>query len=966
MANKINLNSYGDKALSEQQAKEVSSQVDKFNKVLSQGKQFQSSEELKKPLLEKPYRFLDNLSPYLQVSALVPIWENPDSPITWNRFPIPPNVINIKEMNIDDSGNQVELVCFDPDYVFLEELSLKINSYVQRGIGLKLEIEYGWAVPDSVKRQYPNVQFTDIIQMSNIKTDLQDIKNGLMGKLKGSADGIVIPIGKKYSPSTVMGIGSVANYFLVYDFLCLDFSDKLELIWSIKDGKQREEFLNSYFEFVFILQQNPTIYTANQSLQDTPYTYSQIITRKDIDKIHKICNNAKTFKSANVELKIIGKKVEDRISKNFPQSPYSILLYMRDPKNKVKVKAFEKFFATLDVVMQNYRIHPYRIYKFLVDVFQKDVLGNDEYKKIEQTDLFDFDFIDFAKDGMGGNIQSIITSKAPSGMKNRVTGVSYLEAINSFYTAEYPKDKVGIDYRYLVREAYARLKNTKGATNKIYGSYFFPVKDFSLSTNSKFEQMIPAVAAKCRKQDNVVTKGKTQQTDDSNYTCQFFRATPLSAFQNLGVLELIIKSKSNKKLLTRVQDARKKAQRILSENGTNTSNKSTIFCLFIPNKLTAILKDTNEIANNILTAYAFRNRSLKDQDYFNSGSQLFTETNFPDVISLDFEFPPSNDTAYATHITSGSDYKLVIALDADGTIKNTISTITKDCDTLVEIQDRISTLQKEQSDISKNPKSKDSSKITADIKNQQKLFTEILYGPTGKGGLSQLLRNGVLKTILEQNKKTKIIDNLVPGSKFKNLITNLSSENVVTKKEEDKKKQDAKTTKKVKAKTPNVVQEKYNASLNEFGLIKEFVDEYRKQNGKGNLFPPSFNMSFSDPVIFGAGTSPTTEGIAANKQMENFRRIRALESSSIKATLTVVGNPALKRYYGNGAAAPIFLNIYNPDGTLSEMAGQYTLSGINTKFSAGVYTNTLKLQKDQVRNDLILSYIQNNDILSIC
>lgn len=962
MANKNDLNSYGDKALSDAQAKTVSQQVDKFNKILSQGKQFQTTEELRKPLIEKPYRFLDNLSPYLQVSALVPLWENPDSPITWNRFPIPSNVINIREMNIDSTGNQVELVCYDPDYVFLEELSLKINSYTQRGIGLKIEIEYGWSVPDAVKRQYPNVQFTDIIQMSNIRTDLQDVKNGLVGKLKGAADGIVIPIGKKYSPSAVFGIGSVANYFLIYDFLCLDFSDKLELIWSVKDGKQREEFINSYFEFIFILQQNPSVYAANKELIDKPYTYSQVLTPGDLSRINKVCTNAKNWKSANAELKTIAKKVEDRI-KNFPQSPYSILLYMRDPKNKVKVKAFEKFFATLDIIMQNYRIHPYRIYKFLVDVFQKDVLGNDEYKKIEQTDLFDFDFIDFAKDGMGGNIQNIISKE----MKKRMSGTSYLEAINAFYTGEYPKDKIGDDYKYLVKEVYKRLKNTKGTTNKEYGSYFFPVKDYSLSTNSTFEQMIPAVAAKCRKQDNVVTKGKTQQTDDSHYACQFFRASPLSAFQNLGVLELIMKSKkTDTKLLKRVQDARKKAQQILTENGTNTNNKSTIFCLFVPNKLTAILNDTNKVANNILTAYAYRNRSLKDQDYFNSGSVLFTETNFPDVISLEFEFPPSNDTAYATHITSGSDYKLVMALDADGTIKNKINTIANECDNLVNIQDKINTLLKEQLDISKNPKSKDATKITTELKVQQKLFSDILYGTDGKSGLSKVLRNGVLAAILEQNKKSKIIDNLVPNSKFKNIITNLSSENVVTKKEEDKKKEDEKSTKKVKAKAPNVAEEKYNAAVSEFGLIKEFVDEYRKQNGKGSLFPPSFNMSFADPVIFGAGSSPTTEGISANKQMENFRRIRALEASAIKATLTVVGNPALKRYYGNGAAAPIFLNIYNPDGTLSELAGQYTLSGIETKFTAGIYTNTLKLQKDQVRNELILSYIQNNDILSIC
>jgi hypothetical protein len=975
-------NQYGEEPLKLAQAQKVTEQVNAFNKVLEQGKYFQTAEELAKPLIDKPYRYLDNLSPFIKITAVVPIWPDPDSAITWNRFEIPATVINISEMTIDGPRTNCILHCFDPDYVFLQELSLKINSYVQRGIGLKLEVEYGWSVPDSIKRQYPKVGFTETIQLSGLVVKLTDTKNGLKGEIKGGINPLVIPVARNYSPSSILGIGSVANYFLIYDFLCLDLTDKLELIWTVKDAKVKQEFIMQYLQFV-------SLYSGFREDKPKPIAYDQIIesaqlnpethakglsynTLKVLDSLSKeAVAKAKTAKAAAYILKETIEAIEEKFT-SFPSSPYAILTYFKDPENKKNQKVFEKFFVNIDLVMQNYKIHPYRIYKFLVDVFQKDVLGNEQYQKMEQTEFFDIDFVDFSKDGMGGNIDAIIPAKK-FGARFGDKPVSYLEAINILHSEKYGenyKSSLKDDSKFLVKETYKRIKIKNSAGDKKYGSYFFPVSAYSISTQTTFENMIPDVAKKCRKQDNTVIKGKTQQTDDSNYACQFFRATPLSAFQNLGVLELILKSRlkegqTSNDLLDRVRTQRAKMAQILTENNVNsTTNKGAIFCLFVHNKLTAILSDANTVKNNILTSYSFRTRTVNNQDFFNAGTELFTQVNYPDVIGMELEYQePAQASVDTPYITEGSDYKIVLALSKDSQIKNNISTVIAGCKELRNAKTEIDQIKLQVKEAAVGDKN-----AVNELKKAYDRYNVLLYGIDGKSGLKEVLNKRILDAFLKQQKNKQVIDDLVNGSKFKTIFNNLSSENIISKKEDDKKKSEDKE-KKVKPKKLTIEQEleqKFETAQGDYNAIDEFVTKYNTLTANSSLFP-KFNLSFNDPVIFGAGSSPATEGVAANKQMENFRRLRALSASSTVVTLTVFGNPELKLWFGKGAAASIFLNIYNPDGTLSDLAGEYAfVEAPITKFSAGVYTNTLKLRKSEAKNDLILGYIRNNDIVSVC
>lgn len=961
MANKDSTNYFGDKALTTAQAQNITKQVDEYNKLIDSTKQFLSEEDKRKPLLNKPYRFLDNLSPFLQTAILFPERIGKDSDtFEWKRVEIPNNVINIKELTISSDGSEVSIACYDPDYVFLQELDLKINSYNSRGIQIKIEIEYGWAAPDSLKREYPNITFTDIIHMSNIQSKFTDMRSGASVTFTGAADQLIVPIGQRLNPAATMGLGSIASYITIYDFICLDFQDRIELIWdNLKDPKQKKDFIFGYLSYL--------------GATDFPREIFMSVLDK-ASKTDKAKNALFILNSGKFNVKKYIEGIEKK--SKLPRSPYSVLLYLRNQKNKAFAKSLsENFLTPIDIVMQNYRVHPYRVYKFLVDVFQNDVLKDPEYAKIDETRFVDIDFIDF--NTIGGNFK--VTSK---NIKTYTGKTNYLEAINVLHNsltagnpAPYGGD-LGRDYRELVREVYKLSKSKNKTALKEFNQYFLPIKDYGLSTEQSFEKLIPIVASKCRRKDNIVSKGSAPQTDDSNYVCQLFRATPASAYQNLKVLKLISENKKSKKvvkseeiIIEKINSLEAEMFKILSDKTKSKANEvAAIFCLFGPNQLTAILNNSNASKNQILTTYSYRMRSLQNENYFNSGSEDFTRNNFPDVLSFEVERKDESGkgsgASTTPYVIAGADHKFFLDATNAGVLTKGGGTIIEKAKELRKLKENIEKQQYEVFDQKK--KGNESSESVKELARLRRDYDNLLYGASDskgkrKGGLVEFLRNDVFKKILDDAKSKNIFENLPSSSNIRSIKESLSAENSIDKRLEEKK-LEASKNKKVKF---DLDETKYELSKSDFNAIDSFLEAYEKAFMKNSLFP-AFNLSFNDPVLFGAGSSPTGEGIAANKQMENYRRMKALDSNSIEVTLTVLGNPELKRHYSNGAGAAVFLNVYSSDGTLSEFTGEYGIGTIEYKHSAGVYTNILKLTKNPTVNDNVINYIQNNDILSIC
>lgn len=966
-------NEFNEVALTKSEYDKYKQTEDKFNQILKEGESYFTPEQLKKPIINKPYRFLDNLAPFIEVAIIYPVSrEKSDGSYTWERTKLDRNVINIKELILDGAGRaEGKIVCYDPDYVFLEELALRIESFNIRGVPVKLEIEFGWAVDNSLKLQYPQINFTEILHISNLRVAFIETKNGLTAEIKGGIDQLLVDIGKNIKPSVSFGIGSVGNYFTIYDFICIDVEDKLEMVWdNLKDSSQKKEFISSYIEYINA--------TSSGSASLSAKALNELDRAIKTDKYKNIKNNIRQLKAELIKI--------ERAAK-LPSTPYDVLKFLRsqDTKGKIAVNLNDKFLSKIDIIMQNYRIHPYRVYKFLVDVFQNDVLKNDELKKIEDSRFIDIDFVNLSR--MGGNIP--LSGEAKYLIKK--TGKSgYLEAINMFYQKNY--GEVGKDYRALVRDVYKSSKSKVKKFQEEFNKYFFPVKDYSLNTQTDYEGLITSVASKIKSKDNVVFVAGKQKDDDTSYVCQLFRATPFSALQNLRVLNLIVTQEIvklspliKKDILEKINNLTVEARRLMEQQqltGEQAKFESgVIFSILGPNQLTAIVSDKNAYTNFILTSYSYRMRTLKNENYFNSGSQDFIRNNLPDVLALEAVYGQDKDNAVASSaftpsLINGSNYKFFTDIKEAGfDISDIISKARK----LKTLKGEIEKLKEEfnytgnkKELVGGSPKGsikKDGTISKSNVANRLKLsqeeFNNLLYGfGLSSESLINKIREGLFKAILDDVNKRKIVENLPTSSAIKKLPTSLSEANSINDKIEAKKKE---LSKNKKAKTDfNESEERYNLAQGDYGLIEQFLDEYDKATGFSNLFPAKFNLNFNDPVLFGAGSSPTAEGIASNKEMERFRRIRALESNNQEVTLTVLGNPELKIWYGKGAGAPIFLQVFNPDGTVSDLTGEYAVGSLAYKFTTGIFTNELKLRKQPTKNSRVLDYLQNNDILSIC
>lgn len=336
------------------------------------------------PKYIKPAFFLDSLTPYLKVKIVLPVetYDNYVKYETIDLFDSEEESTNnhLKSFKYDllqqDEGGGVTIVFSSVDQEIIEFLSIRF-AYLEQGYEtVKLKIEFGWSVSDTIKKQYEGViSFTNYIDaVLRTMTPVFNKDGSVEVTLTATVDKLLPPPFDNYLPGMIIGINPGMTIGVLHIFNNLN-----KLKTFKKDTNVIDEIttISKIIRFCYINNLTKDLNILVDLCKSAIEYYggsNSINTEKHIKKILKQLGQQKNtnivYKQEIISYDNMATTLKNALSIEQNSNQFNAKQLINNIKDNNNLQ-FKRYIEYITIVAKDMLIHPYIVWEYVKDNFEK-------------------------------------------------------------------------------------------------------------------------------------------------------------------------------------------------------------------------------------------------------------------------------------------------------------------------------------------------------------------------------------------------------------------------------------------------------------------------------------------------------------------------------------------------------------------------------------------------------------------